>query len=534
MAAAVMMVLLLPKQTCRRLHEISRLELPWIELWRRLALADSLPPLRPESYTRPLEHTEPLQASKTVTLQVPYSYPASIPLDSLVNSPRYRIQRILDVQHRLHASENTICAREINLPVISCPEHEFIDMAMTAEGEVLVVWEKSGLRVVDLRYVMTLTLQFAHPTTSRRRQGSVAAAMCEYKGSVGVLIAGEFVDGSKISVLFQELPQQKHETTKGASDYVILLDIPVPLSGSTSVRIAAGYLYFVIERENPRSREVNVVSFQSAHTVITKRTQEQESVQLVQVCDDKLLLYLFSGNIKEYPLIGEVGDPPSSTLSLHSNVERRWFYAYCEAAKESLTPQRSGPPLSHSRYWRLSPSTGFTNSITANLAMKPLEPHYRFRTARSRSALLEFRPNPQHFPEATPKISPGNPSTLSQIPSSSPNGSQVLKHIWSQAGHSTLLSHLCLSDERDGFMLSHAPQAGIKGGRVFQPEPWETQYKTILLETRDGTSRAPTHSIMARPLEYVRRFLWNEWAGRFVLASVNTKSKMLTVGIYQM
>ncbi|KAF8316289.1 hypothetical protein DL93DRAFT_2078006 [Clavulina sp. PMI_390] len=50
-------------------------------------------------------------------------------------------------------------------------------MAMTAGGEVLVVWTVPGLLVIDFRHTTTLALHFAHPTINPPSETRIAVAL---------------------------------------------------------------------------------------------------------------------------------------------------------------------------------------------------------------------------------------------------------------------------------------------------------------------------------------------------------------------
>ncbi|KAF8316285.1 hypothetical protein DL93DRAFT_765102 [Clavulina sp. PMI_390] len=163
-------------------------------LWHRFAERCFLPPLRPEFYTQRLEDARGLPpAGKTIMLQSPQSETTLNPQGPSIDSARSRMQRIFGAQHRLHARGHSIRALEINSPIVNLPAHEYIAVAITTEGEVLVVWTVSGLLVVDLHHETRLQLRFRHETVHRPESPKLVTSMCEYNGSVGILIAGNLM-----------------------------------------------------------------------------------------------------------------------------------------------------------------------------------------------------------------------------------------------------------------------------------------------------------------------------------------------------
>ncbi|KAF8316292.1 hypothetical protein DL93DRAFT_2226844 [Clavulina sp. PMI_390] len=488
---------------------------------------------RPETFKGPLDKLEGPLLGQTLLHQSPSWYFGLELTSTESETARCRMQRVLEIHHRLHAREHQIHALEIAQPVRDCPANEFISMSMTSGGEVLVVGLLSGLIVVDLRYKTKFTLQLAHSDTHHPYMRKMVTAMSEYEGAAGVLIAGKLIDDSKISILFQELPQ--HETPLGVPNYVILLDIPVPPPKITSMlKIARGYLFFITMVTDPAAHsfyEVNAFNLCSKQTITVVHT-DLEIVQDAEVVDDQLFLCFYSGHIGQHRLKREAEHLTSHMYRIHSHSEAPSQHIYCNFNVDALASDQGDYSLEF-RCWRLLPSYTVTKSLTVNLIASPVGVRRPGYAPPPPSMFPKFTFDSSHFPPMNTEGSPTHPSSLSRLTSRLRNSREYFIHRCSQAGQSTLLSQIRLRDgDADVFMLSYAPQAGLNGGRGRETEPWMTRYKAVHLENREGISMLFTAS--AKQKEFVRDFLWNEWTGNMVIASVNAASAMLTVAIYRM
>ncbi|KAF8284621.1 hypothetical protein DL93DRAFT_2161737 [Clavulina sp. PMI_390] len=510
-------------QTCRRLYEISFAELPWVKLWHRLAERGVLPPIQPPIYERPL-HGEPC-SQKTVFTPLPNWRFGLDSDDSRVHSTRCRIQRILEAQRRLHAPNHKVSALQIAQPLVDFPPNNFVAMAMTAGGEVLVVWMVSGLFVFDLEYGTRFSIHFAHETQTidRAQIPRMATAIYRYNGSVGVLIAGKFTNSSTLSVLYQEIP--RHGTLEDVPNCVTLLDISTPpLELTSRIQITAGYLIFITIITTHSYSEVHALSL-SSERVVKVVNKDPRVIQAAHIISNKLFLGFRTGHVGEHNLERTSEYFTSSSYSLHSPDQRFWGHWHYMAS-EPLKDHNYGNRSLHFSRWSLQHSS--PGCLASRLGPACLSSDCSIHPAQLASKPAEITLNTSHFAVTEPTLSSNPRSAVSRIGSAFWGERKEFSHQRSLAGHSALLSQLRATDtELDVFILSHTPKAGSNGGRGPQPGPWVTYHKTVVLETKSFTSST-------KQQEYTRDFLWNEWTGRIAIASVNATTGMLSICFYQM
>ncbi|KAF8320877.1 hypothetical protein DL93DRAFT_1747519 [Clavulina sp. PMI_390] len=179
-------------ETCRRLYAMSFAELPWIKLWHHLNQRGDLPP-PPIAYRRlPDIAAQPFTRRTTLGPDITSSSGSRMRhcSSSSTKTFRSRLQRIYSVERRIRTNEETIRAREVAVLVQDVDSDDWVLMAMTAGGEVVVLWMLSGLLVFDLVHGTSLTVHLDREDSECPENFKFAVTMCEYGGEVGVLVVG--------------------------------------------------------------------------------------------------------------------------------------------------------------------------------------------------------------------------------------------------------------------------------------------------------------------------------------------------------
>ncbi|KAF8316327.1 hypothetical protein DL93DRAFT_771033 [Clavulina sp. PMI_390] len=246
------------RKTCRRLHAISYLELPWIMLWGRLAPLGVLPPLKPAKYA-----VSPRSATGLTTGET-FASPCTSDIsdgDGFHNSTRCRMQNVFELQRRIHVHdyEEPLFAQETPLPSFSRPIKDFVAISMTPGGEILVVWSVSELLVCDLRHRTSLKLSITPEDDEPPPESSnFVTSMHKYQGITGILIVGTFIRASTISIFFQAMPSPDSIESSPVPKYLVLSEIPLSSSGQiSSMELAQHYLIIELTGYSPPSPAVS-------------------------------------------------------------------------------------------------------------------------------------------------------------------------------------------------------------------------------------------------------------------------------------
>lgn len=181
-------------QTSRLLRSCSFALILWSEAWRRNQ--DVLPDLSPPNFVAPAN------PSHWVSIDAPLPSNKSHPtkyrrLDHLsgewdgenIRDLRARFLRMLRANHELSQPEAMV--QPVAVALEPCPFSEYIDMTMTSGGEVLVIWTRRDIRVVDLRTGAIYTVH-CPPISFYAHETVIVAELIEVEGQQGVLLVGPF------------------------------------------------------------------------------------------------------------------------------------------------------------------------------------------------------------------------------------------------------------------------------------------------------------------------------------------------------
>ncbi|KAF8316274.1 hypothetical protein DL93DRAFT_765029 [Clavulina sp. PMI_390] len=432
------------------------------------------------------------------------------------SSARSRLQRIYNVKHRIYANDETICARGISTPVPKCNFNDYIAMALTSGGEALVIWMLSELLVIDMCHGHQLILRISREGDERPTNTKLAVMMCEYRGSLGVLIIGTFIQDTRLLFLFQALPGARSPQTPDVQRYIVLARFAIPLADRiTLVEISRHYVIVGSTFQDPGGITRYYVQALDLQGETDLHASHIHQIQRVYLSGNRLVICFNNGDVGEHR-VELLGSERFVTRSYNSHhISNRTTHIFCDPLYHVATQDGRIPISRDLKCWTISPHIVHETTplrfdlwiVKFNLtADRPISVASPSSDPRS-----DFRLRPPHFPPALRSTT----SSLSRLaPLRLHRDYPMVPQRWA-TGKSTLLTQLHIQDPfSDMLLLTYAspPKGSVaKNARG----AWSTKYKPIRTYASDGT---PT-SFTSSSLGFVVDLLWNEYTGQIVTAT---------------
>ncbi|KAF8316278.1 hypothetical protein DL93DRAFT_764915 [Clavulina sp. PMI_390] len=351
---------------------------------------------------------------------------------------------------------------------------------------------------------------------------------------------------SKLSVLFQELPQSASAPSDEMPNYLVVSSFAIPAEHRlTCLEFSQQYLiaaYSVLKPDGSIMYYAQAFDLQSERSICVTHNAP---IQRACISGKKLIVCFDTGSVGEHEL--EAVNPTqlvsrSYRSQLSDDLSKRYMFC-CPLPKPSDQDNGVFPDV---KCWIAPCYYLWTKSMT--LSLYPIafdhanisDPNEEMQSPPetnntvSSQAMPEFQiPSSQpHEERQTTSWLPSNICRLTSylLNSIQPKKLDCFRPMQSIAGQSNMLTHLRVKNpDRDLLVLSHASPAGRRGSDPGSCQSWATSYKPVQLLTREGQVKALGRSAKDSLLE----FTWNEYTGRIVTATKNSTTSTITIATYE-
>ncbi|KAF8312312.1 hypothetical protein DL93DRAFT_2082169 [Clavulina sp. PMI_390] len=338
-------------RTCQRLRALSGYRDPWTALWHRLAEDRPLPALEPPALS-PQDSTAS-QSFHSIKSIVPTT--SSLSLEDR-SHPRNRLVDILRVEHLLTIPHPTLHPQSHILE--DEPTAVFINMAITAGGEVVVIWLMTQLTMLDRRTGRKYTCWLQQD--ERPISTLIAAHLFKRDGKEGVVVVRTLL-GSDLAIYFQDL----HHDSKDLSNFTPNLHMLSPVAVAENhtlirLRFLGPLLAYVTNRIESNGLKQHIIHLRDMRRHLTAQYTMPAAVTDMQIYDERLVVCIANSHIMaidigtffETPSTSDLYDRPTTEAFRFGTSDRKLLFPTHVPAPLTDSQQNEMPQIA---FWALAP-----------------------------------------------------------------------------------------------------------------------------------------------------------------------------------